>query len=221
MDESATKDIPKGWYCRTREGAFGPFSSREVANNLLFSKVKTVVDSKPGVLQRLVNVLTPPPEDRRGSPAEIPPPIKVATPPRSKSGSLHGAGPVETDAFDYPAKLCHPMASDKYLRLPYNKTEDLKLARGNSTDIYLASYHFRLEVSLHNLRMVDNTGKTHLLCQGTSTIGRNTNNDIVTDRSFTEISRYHLIIDWNGDDVVQLTDTSSLGTFVIPKYLAE
>ncbi len=224
FDGSINKETPKGWYYRTREGTFGPFHSREDAANHLSLRIQTTCSDEPGFLKRWANTFISHPSERRikESPLKGPNnPPDGANQRDSSPPPPHTADPRETSTFDRPSDLDQPPPSDQHQRLPHNKTKTLRLTQGYESDIYLASYRFVLSISGINLHMTDVNRKTHILYQGTSTIGRNTNNDIVTDRNLTEISRYHLIIDWNGVDGIRLTDISSLGTYVLAENLKD
>ncbi len=224
FNESNEKGAPEGWYYKTREGFFGPFHSQDDACNHLNLRICTAYKEQPSMLKRLVNIFTPQPEERRQKQIPLKKPLPIPedqAPEQGQHADLRSADPRQTTTFDRPAELCQPMASDKFLRLPHNKTKVLVLKPGGEIEIYMASYRFVLSLSENNLQLTDDNGKTHLLYDGTSTIGRNTNNDIITDRNFTEISRYHLIFDWDGGDKVRLTDMSTLGTFVPPECLEE
>jgi len=126
---------------------------------------------------------------------------------------------AETRAFDHAVRGLGRMGSDQYQRLPHNRTVTIDLARGERMELWLASYRYVLQLAKSSLQLIDAKGKMHLVFAGTSTVGRRGNNDLVTERDMGDISREHLIIDWEGGESVRLTDLSSLGTFVPPDKL--
>ncbi len=128
--------------------------------------------------------------------------------------------PRETDAFDRPATQCQPMASDKYIRLPRKETKELYLERDDVLELFLASHRFRLSWTGEDLELVDEKGVTYFLHPGKYTVGRHSENSIVIDQDFREISRYHMVISWQGDEAIHLTDISNFGTFVVPGRLS-
>lgn len=126
----------------------------------------------------------------------------------------------DTDAFKRPASQLQPMASDKFVRLPRNETVDVTLAPRELLDLFLAAHRFTLSIVGGDLQLVDEQGVTYFLPQGQRTLGRHARNDIIVDTDYREISRFHLVIEWQGGNTVQLTDISTLGTFLAPEYVA-
>lgn len=212
---------PPGWYYRAREGVYGPFESRDVALQHFSTTVEPRPRGKGGLFKQLISPFLP--EDHGdtagatgGGPTSTPGPGG-----EQRKASWHTAEPAETDAFDRPARLMAGMASDHYRRLPQNKAVRLDLVAGQPIELYLAGYRFLLQITEDNLTISDQNARVHLLVPGTSTIGRSADNDVVTSRNFKEVSRLHLIIDWHSGEEIQLTDVSTLGTFVLPGQLPE
>lgn len=204
------------WYYKAREGRIGPFETREAASAHLSTRFRTYESEGASAsgLKRLLSVFhrSPQPAERRRNPR----PTDAAA-----QQEWETADPKLTDAFGRPARLLHPMASDQYRRLPENHTIAVTLSPDDKLEIYLASYRFELKRSGNSLHLIDDNGKEHIIVAGTSTIGRRSNNDVVTDTNLTDISRCHLMVEWSGGDDVRLTDLSTLGTFVPPEYITD
>jgi hypothetical protein len=202
-----------GWFYRAREGTFGPFASKEEAREHLEQNLQGEGGRRSGLFQRLMEVLKPGVDSERTEGRR--------RDDRAPGSSLDGADPRETDLFDRPARLMQPMVADNLKRLPNNRTVDVTVPDdGVGLRVYLASHRFLLRVTRNHIQLEDDSGRVHLLYEGTSSVGRHTENDLVVDPGYTEVSRFHLLIDWDGGDVVSLTDTSTLGTFVEPRALS-
>ncbi len=120
----------------------------------------------------------------------------------------------QTDAFGMTRVAAMPMASDKYARLPEKETVRLKLRKGESLLVFLASHRFELKVREEELELVEERGVSHHLPSSRSSIGRHIDNDVMLDSRYQEISRFHLIIERQEPATLRLTDISSFGTFV-------
>ena len=57
------------------------------------------------------------------------------------------------------------------------------------------------------------------LRNGKNVVGRSLQSDVGLDPVFRAVSRRHLIVEFGDDDVVRLTDISTLGTFLPHRYL--
>jgi len=62
--------------------------------------------------------------------------------------------------------------------------------------------------------LTDQNGVSHALRVGRNTVGRHPEGDIVASSDFNDISRAHLILEWDGAHRVRLIDFSSRGTYV-------
>lgn len=205
-----------GWFYRAREGTFGPFLSKEEARLHLRQNLRVgESEERRGLLQRLLGVFKIPEDGRRGAGQARP-----GDRPGAGAASMDGADPKETDLFSRPARLMQPMAVDDLHRLPNNRTVDIHVpTEGDGVRVFLASHRFLLRVTPNHIQLEDESGRVHLLYEGTSSVGRHTENDLVVDRGYTEVSRFHVLIDWDGGSRVSLTDTSTLGTFIESRAL--
>lgn len=184
------------WYYETEAGRYGPFATRQAASSHYRSGGQGQASAETGPVNRQFDQS-----------------LAQSNAPLDKTDAPDLA---ETRAFDHAVRGLGRMGSDQYQRLPHNRTVTIDLARGERMELWLASYRYVLQLAKSSLQLIDAKGKVHLVFQGTSTVGRRGNNDLVTERDMGDISREHLIIDWEGGESVRLTDLSSLGTFVPP-----
>lgn len=62
--------------------------------------------------------------------------------------------------------------------------------------------------------LVDQNGVTYMLKAGRNMIGRHPEGDVVIDPNFSDVSRAHVILEWDGAGLERLIDFSSRGTYV-------
>jgi hypothetical protein len=137
---------------------------------------------------------------------------------RSLMGTIGRGVLKDTSAFDMPKSQVMPMASDGFVRLPQRGPVQVRVAQGEVAVIYLGSSRFEL-VGGMDLHLTDEKGVIYYLAEGVTAVGRHLENDVVVDPDYRDVSRFHLTIDWRGEDLVTLTDVSSLGTFISPAKL--
>jgi hypothetical protein len=110
--------------------------------------------------------------------------------------------------------------SPDYHRLPRGRAVDVVLAPGEVATLFLAHRRMALKRDEERLVLVDETGTEIPLEDGRYVVGRSQDCDVVLLDSPADVSRKHLIIDRSGDEM-RLTDTSSHGTFVVRRVLAD
>lgn len=108
--------------------------------------------------------------------------------------------------------------SDGFERLPKGEAVLIQLGPGKNVDIRL-SKHKCMVSSRNGTTFIDQAGKQHPLNKGKNVIGRDANSTIKIDSALRDISRLHLLIENMGDNILQMTDMSSHGTFVPPSLL--
>lgn len=128
--------------------------------------------------------------------------------------TLQDLSKKETSAFDRPARDLNGMASDLYRRLPGRETVRLELGEDAVLTLMLAGHVFAVSRLGEELRIRDENGLTYLLPAGSHSLGRSRRCDVMLDPNFREISRKHLVIEWDGADGLSLLDLSQLGTFI-------
>jgi hypothetical protein len=104
---------------------------------------------------------------------------------------------------------------DEYERLPKGEAVTIQLSNGKEIGIRLSKHKCTLS-SRNGLAFIDQTGKKHPLNKGKNAIGRDVNSTIKLDSALRDVSRLHLLIETKGDNILQLTDMSSHGTFMLP-----
>jgi hypothetical protein len=111
-----------------------------------------------------------------------------------------------------------PMSND-FERLPKGEAMMIHLEQGRTADIMLSKHKCGL-ASRNGLFFIDQSGHRHALMKGKNVIGRDASSTVKIDSSLRDVSRLHLIIENKGDNILQLTDLSSHGTFVTPAVLS-
>lgn len=100
-----------------------------------------------------------------------------------------------------------------FRRLPKGEPVVLHLTLGQSLDLRISRYLFRL-LAKDELYLVDDTGTSHRLQDGKNIIGRDTVCNVVVNPAYRDVSRLHLIVERIGSGKVRLTDLSSHGTLI-------
>lgn len=108
---------------------------------------------------------------------------------------------------------------DGYERLPKGEAVTIQLDNGKEVDIKLSKHKCTLS-SRSGLVFIDQSGKKYPLSKGTNAIGRDVKSTIKIDSALRDVSRLHLLIENRGDNILELTDMSSHGTFVLPSMFS-
>lgn len=111
----------------------------------------------------------------------------------------------------------HPNGRD-FVRLPLGEPIEIPLSAGRELKLMLAGHMFRVVGTAPPI-LVDQHGVTYFLKEGKNMLGRHPQNDIVANPDFRDISRAHLLIEWQGNHAISLTDLSSRGTFIAIQHL--
>jgi hypothetical protein len=111
----------------------------------------------------------------------------------------------------------HPNGRD-FVRLPLGEPIQIPLPAGRELKLMLAGHMFRVVGATPPI-LVDQHGVTYFLKEGKNMLGRHPQNDIVANPDFRDISRAHLLIEWQGNHAISLTDVSSRGTFIAIQHL--
>ena len=109
--------------------------------------------------------------------------------------------------------------SNDYERLPKGEAVMIQLGQGKEIDIRLSRHKCALS-SRNGMVFIDQSGKQYSLNKGKNVIGRDANSTIRIDSALRDVSRLHLIIENMGDNILQVTDMSSHGTFMPASQLA-
>lgn len=124
----------------------------------------------------------------------------------------------ETAIFFSSTFVTRAEDATEYGRLPKGETLEISVEPDDPVTLLVAKHKCQI---LHRDRLlfVDNKGQETTLRTGKNIIGRDVGADVVMDAKLRDVSRKHLIIESDGTSVVLLTDISSHGTWVHPKYL--
>jgi hypothetical protein len=112
-----------------------------------------------------------------------------------------------------PTGYAHRAIDPDYVRLPLGESVDFELLHGSAVKLMLASHVFALSGQRPPL-LTDQNGASHALREGRNMVGRHPEGDVVVDANFTDVSRAHVIMEWDGTRRIRLIDFSSRGTFV-------
>ena len=105
-----------------------------------------------------------------------------------------------------------------FSRLPKGETVELDLEEDQAIDLLLGKHQCR--ILLHDrLLFVDQRGHDSELRVGRNVVGRDATSDVIIDASLRDVSRKHLIVESDGARQLKLTDISSHGTSLPPRYL--
>lgn len=110
----------------------------------------------------------------------------------------------------------HPGTS--FSRLPKGETVELDLEEDRVIDLLLGKHQCRILLQ-DRLLFVDQSGHDSELHVGRNIVGRDATSDVIIDASLRDVSRKHLIVESDGARQLRLTDISSHGTSLPPKYL--
>jgi len=105
-----------------------------------------------------------------------------------------------------------------FSRLPKGETVEVDLEGEHPIDLLLAKHQCRILLR-DRLLFVDQGGNNSELREGRNVVGRDVTSDVIMDASLRDVSRKHLIVESNGVGQIKLTDISSHGTSLPPKYL--
>ena len=106
----------------------------------------------------------------------------------------------------------------EFSRLPKGETLEVELEPNTTFSLRLAKSVCGI-VHRGRLIFLDDKGQETSLREGKNIIGRDAGADIIMDPNLRDVSRKHLIVESDGSKIVRVTDISSHGTWVDPKYL--
>ena len=105
-----------------------------------------------------------------------------------------------------------------FSRLPKGETVEIELERNHAIDLLLAKHQCRILLG-ERLLFVDQEGHDSELRAGRNVVGRDATSDVIMDADLRDVSRKHLIVENDGVGQIKLTDISSHGTSLPPRYL--
>ena len=105
-----------------------------------------------------------------------------------------------------------------FSRLPKGETVEVSLEEDRAIDLLLAKHQCRILLR-DRLLFVDQNGHDSELHAGRNVVGRDATSDVIMDADLRDVSRKHLIVESDGMQQIKLTDISSHGTSLPPRYL--
>jgi len=105
-----------------------------------------------------------------------------------------------------------------FSRLPKGETVEVDLDQERAIDLLLGKHQCRILLD-DRLLFVDQSGHDSELHVGRNIVGRDATSDVIIDASLRDVSRKHLIVESDGAQQLKLTDISSHGTSLPPRYL--
>ena len=147
---------------------------------------------------------------------------------RHEKQTSEKASSAEADKIDFGATWAsmedaqEPEVSttgkDRLKRLPKEKAVRVRLQNDGDMDLRLATYECKLAAKENLIQFVDHAGTT-TLNKGRHIIGRSSKSSIKIDPTQKYVSREHLQIVVRDDLLLELTDLSSVGTYISDEYL--
>ncbi len=105
-----------------------------------------------------------------------------------------------------------------FSRLPKGETVEIELQRDHAVDLLLAKHQCCILLR-DRLMFIDQQGHDSELRVGRNVVGRDATSDVIMDADLRDVSRKHLIVECDAVGQVKLTDISSHGTSLPPRYL--
>ncbi len=105
-----------------------------------------------------------------------------------------------------------------FSRLPKGETVEVSLEEDRAIDLLLAKHQCRILLR-DRLLFVDQNGHDSELHAGRNVVGRDATSDVIMDADLRDVSRKHLIVESDGMQQIKLTDISSHGTSLPPRFL--
>jgi len=147
--------------------------------------------------------------------------------PRDANGVRSESGPDvyrptarfrETMLFDLNGIPDLEHSETTFSRLPKGETVEVDLEEDRAVDLLLAKHQCRILLR-DKLLFVDERGQNSELCVGRNVVGRDSTSDVIIDSTLRDVSRKHLIVESDGARQIKLTDISSHGTSLPPRFL--
>lgn len=108
---------------------------------------------------------------------------------------------------------------EDFERMPLGETVELALGEGAALEFLLARHRFEL-VGGERPYVVDRNGVTCFVKPGRNMVGRHPESDLTVDANFSDVSRAHLVLEWDGGQQFRFMDLSSRGTWLRREVMA-
>ncbi len=110
---------------------------------------------------------------------------------------------------------------DQMERMPKGEVVTITLKPDQEIDVMLSRHLCKLATKGNRVQFVDQAGTTYTLGKGRNVIGRDTVSTVIIEPSLRDVSRLHLVIENYGDNILQLTDLSSHGSYIASRYIEQ
>jgi len=105
------------------------------------------------------------------------------------------------------------MPVDGFARMPLGEAVEVTLEEEDVLEFLLARQRFELVGGAHPY-VADRNGVTCFVKPGRNMVGRHPESDLTVDANFADVSRAHLVLEWDGVAQFRLMDLSSRGTWL-------
>jgi hypothetical protein len=109
--------------------------------------------------------------------------------------------------------LARAVYAEGFDRMPLGESVEVSLADGDVLEFLLARHRFELVGGNHPY-VVDRNGVTCFVKPGRNMVGRHPESDLTVDANFGDVSRAHMVLEWDGGVSFRLMDLSSRGTWL-------
>ena len=104
-------------------------------------------------------------------------------------------------------------------RMPKGENVTVKLKPNKEMTILLSKHECKLIGTDSGVKFMDEAGRNYDLKKGKNSIGRDSKSDIMMDPNLRDVSRIHIVIEMDDDNILYMTDLSAHGTHIPAKYL--
>jgi hypothetical protein len=108
---------------------------------------------------------------------------------------------------------------EAFARIPKGETVEIDLALEDKVSVFLAKHRCELANNSGKIVFIDDAEQTTQLRRGKNIVGRDASCDVLINSSYREISRKHLMVEIADECIVRITDISSHGTSLNPRFL--
>ncbi|MBF8268586.1 MAG: FHA protein [Gammaproteobacteria bacterium] len=105
-------------------------------------------------------------------------------------------------------------------RMPKGEVVTVTLKPNEEIEILLSKHVCKLSYK-DKLEFTDQSGRIYKLHKGRNVVGRDSASNIIMEPRLRDISRLHLVIEYFGENTVQLTDLSSHGTSIPRRFVEQ
>jgi len=128
--------------------------------------------------------------------------------------------PAVADNSAVRVGLVRTAGTEGFQRMPLGEAVEFSLTDGDVLAFLLARHRFEL-VSGDHPYVVDRNGVTCFVKPGRNMVGRHPESDLTVDANFGDVSRAHMVLEWDGGVSFRLMDLSSRGTWLPEEALRD